>query len=327
MILLVQADGSFPNLALMRIASHYRMSFEEVKFTRNWKDACSTLDRPDRVYVSAIFEKSMRNVEEILKQRPDAIIGGSGTKLGNTLADIGVRTWQKDYSLYPEVRYSIGYTQRGCRFKCGFCVVPKSEGEQSDDERPLEIWRGGRFPRKLMLLDNDFFGGPCWKRNVKEIVGGKFKVCLCQGINLRAITDEQAEALSCMDCRDVKFKTKRIYTAWDNPKEGTAFFDGLDKVLARGVDPDNIMVYMLVGYWPGETIETILDRRDQLRRRGVRPYPMPYRRTTELIGLQRWIVQAWDKAIPWSEWAEAGYQPRNLKRQRDTQLGLFGGAR
>src|ERR1700729_4591710 len=34
-----------------------------------------------------------------------------------------------DYSIYPAFDASIGFTQRGCRLKCGFCVVPKKEGK------------------------------------------------------------------------------------------------------------------------------------------------------------------------------------------------------
>ena len=32
-----------------------------------------------------------------------------------------------DYSIYPGFNASIGFTQRGCRLKCGFCVVQKRQ--------------------------------------------------------------------------------------------------------------------------------------------------------------------------------------------------------
>ena len=87
---------------------------------------------------------------------------------------------------------SIGFTQRGCRLKCGFCVVPKKEGKNRSVKTIADIWRGDPYPRHLHLLDNDFFGQPReqWQARVDEIIDGKFKVCLNQGINTRMIDDE-----------------------------------------------------------------------------------------------------------------------------------------
>jgi hypothetical protein len=39
---------------------------------------------------------------------------------------------------------------------------------------------------------------------------------------------------------------------------------------------------------------------------------MPYVRTPELLGFQRWVIGAYDKRVPWSEWAGARYEPRNI---------------
>jgi len=80
----------------------------------------------------------------------------------------------------------------------------------------------------------------------------------------------------------------------------------------HGVKPRDIMVYMLVGYWPDENEEDRLYRQQQLRDFGAIPYPMPYERTRELVGFQRWIVGAYDKRIPWDEWKKAKYKPERL---------------
>lgn len=42
---------------------------------------------------------------------------------------------------------------------------------------------------------------------------------------------------------------------------------------------------------------------------------MPYVRTPETTGFQRWVIGGYDKSIPWAEWTEARYQPRNLRRR------------
>ena len=77
-----------------------------------------------------------------------------------------------DYSIYPGETRSFGFTQRGCRLKCPFCVVPKKEGAPT---QASELWMIQRFgmPRKIMLLDNDFFGGPNWRGIVEEAVRGE----------------------------------------------------------------------------------------------------------------------------------------------------------
>jgi hypothetical protein len=112
---------------------------------------------------------------------------------------------------------------------------------------------------------------------------------------------------------DDSFRARRIYTAWDNRKDEDRLFAGLRALVRHGVAPDHVMVYMLIGYWPGETPDDWLYRQATLRDFGARPYPMPYVRTPETVGFQRWVVGAYDKRVSWAEWVKARYQPRNLK--------------
>ena len=102
------------------------------------------------------------------------------------------------------------------------------------------------------------------------------------------------------------------FLAWDNRKDEKRLFRGLQFLTSHGVKPDHIMVYMLIGYWPGETVDDWLDRRYALRAFGARPYPMPYVRNRETVGFQRWVIGAYDKRVPWSDWVAAGYEPRKL---------------
>src|SRR5256885_16921060 len=117
----------------------------------------------------------------------------------------------RSYTDYPEFEASIGYTQRGCRMAgpkspCRqFCVVPDKEGFPVGAQTIAEIWRGDPYPRKLHLLDNDFFGGPAWRSRIDEIRQGGFKVCMAQGFNTRLITPEAAEALASVEYRNTKF--------------------------------------------------------------------------------------------------------------------------
>jgi hypothetical protein len=84
-----------------------------------------------------------------------------------------------------------------------------------------DIWRGEPYPKHLHLLDNDFFGQPeeQWRARVAEILDGGFKVCFNQGINIRLITEQAAEWIAKLPYYDDQFKTRRLYTAWDNLKD------------------------------------------------------------------------------------------------------------
>jgi hypothetical protein len=114
-------------------------------------------------------------------------------------------------------------------------------------------------------------------------------------------------------------KVKRIYTAWDNRADEQTLFRGLHALVRYGVKPDHIMVYVLIGFdHATKSARTHLTADDfyrhaKLREFGARPYPMPYVRTPELLGFQRWIIGAYDKGVPWTQWRAARYQPRNLR--------------
>ncbi len=309
-ILLLQLDGRLPNIALMRIAAHHagdevvlRRGGERNLWDQEW----------DKVYASAIFEKTRPAVDRVLREHPSAIIGGTGVNLTTTLESLGITTLEQDYSIYPDFHASIGFLQRGCRLRCEFCVVPRKEGPVREENTVAGLWRGPGHPKELHLLDNDFFGNPSWRARIAEIREGGFKVSFNQGINARCLTEEAAEAIASVNYRDDSMQVKRIYTAWDNRADEAALFAGLNRLVKYGVKPDHIMVFMLCGFWPGEAHRDRDYRRQKLRDFGARPYPMPYARTPELIGFQRWVIGAYDKRIPWAEFAYAKWQPANLK--------------
>jgi hypothetical protein len=314
-VLILQLDGKIPNLALMRISAHHKAMGHDVLFDRSGNPAAvrkGLFDQYDEVYASAIFERTRDLCWKLLESYPLAHIGGSAWEPTLKLEDVGVTTRTLDYSPYPWFRHSLGFTQRGCRLKCPFCVVPVSEGGMREVATVGEVWRGEPWPKELLLLDNDFFGQPNWRQRIREIRDGDFKVCWNQGINVRVIGEEEAAAVASVKYRDDQFRTSRLYTAWDNRKDEDRLFRGLSLLKAAGVKPDHVLVYMLVGYWPGETEEDRLYRHARLREFGCRPYPMPYERTRELVGFQRWVVGAYDKRVGWEKWKKADYDPRKI---------------
>ncbi len=290
-VLLLQLDGKLPNLALMRLAAHHRANGDEVELRH--APSVGAVERRlgdafDAVYASLIFEKTRPVAEALRKVYSRVILGGTGWDLTTTLEQFGVGD-QPDYSIYPKYRHSIGFSQRGCRLKCSFCVVPRKEGTVRSEATIGEIWRGGSYPKEIVLLDNDFFGQSDWRGRIAEIRDGGYKVCFNQGINCRMVSDEAAEAIASVQFRDDQFKTKRLYTAWDSRPDEDVLFRGLNRLAKCGVKPDQIMVYVLVGFWADETEDDWLYRARRLREFGCRPYPMPYVRNHLTVGFQRWV--------------------------------------
>jgi len=325
-ILLFQLDGRQPNMALMRLAHHHRVLGHGVELRRAGNAAAlePRMGDPiwDRVYASSIFESSRPLCERVLQLYPMAELGGTGWVLGKQLEHVGVSSQGPlDYSDY-KVRYSMGFTQRGCRLACEFCVVPKKEGKVKPWSTIREIWRGGDHPKEILLLDNDFFGNPDWRARIAELREGDFKVCFNQGINARMLNDETAAAIASVKFKDDSFSRPRIYTAWDGKKDERTLMRGLEALAAAGVKPNQIMVYMLIGFELGETHADRDYRRNKLREFGVRPYPMPHARSgrsrsgaagEELVAFQRWCIQRKDQFVPWSEWwGKAKGNPRKL---------------
>jgi hypothetical protein len=299
---LTQLDGELPNLALMKLAHWHRARGDQVTVTRSIE---RDLFEPayGRVYGSAIFGFSQLRLMRFMRQWPDSIVGGTGTTNVQTVEElIGDEYEHYDYEGWPEVDYSIGFLQRGCRLSCKFCVVPKKEGKPRSTNTVANLWRGAPHSRKLHILDNDFFGNPEWRERVAEIREGKFRVCLSQGINTRLIDDEAAEALATIEYRDTKFQRRRLYTAWDNLKDEERFFAGVDRLERAGVPPTNLMAYMLIGYDKNETWPRLWHRFNRMVERGVKPYPMVFDRSRrDLLAFQRWVLTGLYRIVPWSE--------------------------
>lgn len=300
---LTQIDGALPNLALMRLAYHYRTLGAQVHLTRDVERGLFE-PRYDHVYGSTIFKFSAERVAAFRRFFPEAVVGGTGSGSWVRLEDVvGGISDRVDYSDYPRVDYSIGFLQRGCRLNCGFCVVPKKEGSPFYVKGVDELWRGEPWPKKLHILDNDFFGVPQWREQIEHIKVGGFRVCLSQGINVRLINEDAATALASIQYRDSKFRVRRLYTAWDNLGNEKVFFRGIDMLNAAGIPSKHLLVYMLVGYAKGETWDDIHYRFNRMVERGLLPYPMVYdmgRR--DLRHFQRWAVRGLYRAVPFSEY-------------------------
>ncbi|TAN59497.1 MAG: hypothetical protein EPN20_14955, partial [Magnetospirillum sp.] len=182
--------------------------------------------------------------------------------------------------------------------------------------------RGEGHARKLLLLDNDFFGQPKeqWQARIAEIRDGGFRACFSQGINIRLVDDAAAEALASVQYRDDGFQVRRLYTAWDNLGDERAFFRGVERLVKAGIPPKHLMAYMLIGFDPAETMDRILYRFGRMVEAGILPYPMVFDPARlDLKRFQRWAITGLYRAVPWTD-----YDPHYRRRNRDDggQLAL-----
>lgn len=293
----------------MRLSAWHRARGDEIHFFRT---PYRQLGEPDysAVYGSAIFAFSADRVARFTTEFPEAVVGGTGSPRQDLTVEALIGDFDiLDYGPWPEFSASLGFTQRGCRFKCGFCVVPGKEGRPQPVASIATIWRGEPWPRHLHLLDNDFFGQrkDAWQARLTEIREGGFKVCFSQGINVRVITDEIAAALASIDYRDDQFGRRRIYTAWDSLGDEGLFFNGVDRLEAAGVLPSHLMVYMLVGYDPAETWSSIFHRFNRMVERGIKPFPMVYGDRERLVPMGGLNVRVGHQRLKdFQRWVNAG---------------------
>lgn len=308
-IRLTKLDGKLPNLALMKLAHFHKTQGDEVFYEESIKRGIFEPNY-DRVYGSAIFTETAHKVFLFRQNFPQAIVGGTWCDdydlTVESIIGCGEDEYENyDYSIYPTFQDSIGFTQRGCRLKCGFCVVSQKEGKNRSVNGIADIWRGDGHPKHLLLLDNDFFGQDEWQRKAGDIIDGNFKVCFSQGINVRLIEGkpqtefhlidlQAAQMLAQMKIRDSDFQAKRIYTAWDNARDEKVFLKGIDILLNAGIKPRYIMVYFLCNYWKKGLTDDVWHRFNKMVEIGLLPFPMIYDKPNadpKLKAFQRFVIQ------------------------------------
>ena len=282
-------DSKIPNLALMKVSQFHKEQNHDVEmYNPLW------LNSYDKIYASKVFDFSDGSM--LLEDR--MVIGGTGWNSVNLPQEI--EDCVPDYEIY-KYKHSIGFTMRGCRFVCKFCVVPEKEGRPKSNNTIDEIWTN-RDSDFIVLLDNDFFGNPEWKDRIKEIKDFNLKVNFSQGLNIRIITDEQAEALASVRFRTLSGKSKRVHFAWDRINDEKWIDKGMQRCFDAGLKPDQMCFYVLIGF--DSTPEQDYYRVMKLREYGCNPYVMPYNKE-DLYQKRftRWVNhKAIFKTVKWEDY-------------------------
>ncbi len=285
-------NTGFPNLALMKISAWHKKQGHEVEMY-----SPLFIDSYDKIYASKIFDFS--DGSQLMPERMET--GGTGYDMTKTLPD-EVELMTPDYSIY-NYPHSIGFTMRGCRLKCSFCVVPKKEGKPVSHSTIADIWTQ-RESDFVVLLDNDFFGNPEWSDRIEEIKHYNLKVNFSQGLNIRNLKPEQAEAIASVRFSNMHDTKKQVHFAWDDPRHEKLIHRGIERCLHAGIKSSQMAFYLLIGYHSTE--EQDLHRVKTLLDYGCDPYAMPYDKSDHYQRrFARWVNhKAILKSVPWRDYKQ-----------------------
>ena len=303
---LYDVDSTIPNLSLMRISAHYKQQGRDTELYMPIRRHLY-----DRVYASKIFKYSSGEMIT-----PDMTVGGTGIDLKIELPE-EMREADPDYGLYG-FEHSIGFAMRGCRFRCGFCVVPEKEGRARANHSIEKIWtnRGSDF---VWLLDNDFFGNPLWRERIGEIRELNLRVCFLQGLNIRIITEEQAQSLASVKFRSKSGKSSVCSFAWDRIRDEKLIRKGIQRLQAAGIKTWQMQFFVLIGY--DTTEEQDLHRVMMLKGLGCDPYAMPYDKSDPYQRrFCRWVNRR--EVFQKVEWKD--YTRKKIVEEDPNQLRMFG---
>lgn len=235
-------DSKKPNLAAMKISAWHKANGDEVELN-------FPLCNADFTYASVLFNWT-----------PDPhadLIGGS--KYPHIKLDPEIDKMKPDYSLYPKIDYSLGYTYKACPRTCDFCIVPK----QNNDDKHYSIWtfHDPKF-KKICLLNNNTLADFLWQETFEEIKDAGLKPILEQGVDCRLVTEENSQYLK---------EVKPLYIAWDSPEHEMEILRGLNYLQSAGCK--EIRCYVLIGN--NTTEDEDLYRVMKLWELGIDPFVMP----------------------------------------------------
>jgi len=310
-ILLVDVDGTIPNLALMKISAWHKERGDTTTLAKS--NQCIGRNRYltkspytdgefDKAYISCIFKANKPYVDGMITfMKSSGIefdVGGVGYDMEKDLTK-EIEHIMPDYDLYDE-KYSMGYTSRGCIRSCDFCVVSEKEGMIYDNASISEFWDESHD--KVVLLDNNFLAAPKWEEALKFIYEHDLKVNFNQGLDIRLVNDKNAKALSKLRIENITGKTDQVHFAFDDIRYEKAVRKGVATLVKHGIKARRLMVYMLIGY--NSTFKEDMYRFKVLRELGTDPFTMKFVRTNRLVNdFSNWVNGRVYKVCEWNEYS------------------------
>lgn len=287
---LIDVDGhNYPNLPLMKLSAWHKAQGDSVE----WYEPMFS-GHMDKVYVSKVFSFSEDYAYNI--DADEVVKGGSGYCIslvnGKEVYDKSkdiqlpppIEHIYPDYSIYGITDRAYGFMSRGCPRGCDFCHVKAKEGLRSHKVADLEeFWNGQPF---IDILDPNTLACSEWSDILTQLAKSRAKVNFNQGLDIRLMTEEKAEALA-------EIKLEMVHFAWDRYEDKDMILPKLEmykrKVKCGRHFP---VVYVLCNY--DSDLSQDLERVYELRKLDYQPYIMLYDKEHIPKGhllrrLQRWV--------------------------------------
>jgi hypothetical protein len=300
----------FPPLGLLRISTWHKQKGNKVDFVKEnppidyfGYSYPKLKEWYDLIYITSLFTYHHKEVVSSIKKYqllyPDAEIKVGGV-MATLLSDLikretgitphigllmEVEECPPDYSLFPNLRYSITFTSRGCFRKCRYCVVPTIE--------PLyfvrENWEKDVLPahERIIFWDNNWLGSPNFYKDVEKLKNIGKNYDFNQGLDCKLFDEEKVKLL-----RQTKIHPLRF--AFDNPSQDGDIQKAI--LIAKNHGFRDIRVYVLYNSEEKyDTPEYFYYRVNKLNKLGAAVYPMRYRPIKSVHA--HWVSPRWDKEI------------------------------
>ena len=171
-----------------------------------------------------------------------------------------------DYSLYPDIDYSIVWTSRGCVRNCGFCAIPKMEGEI----RHIENWEKqiNMYKPRILAIDNNFTAcsNEWFERVCKRLAYFKKTVDFNQSVDCRLFTEFHAKWFSKVRLECLRFSYDGKHVSEKKVRDAVE--------LARSYGHNDIRFDVLYNW--KDTPEEFWHRLDVLCELKVKAFPMKF---------------------------------------------------
>jgi hypothetical protein len=268
---IVTPDSKIPNLAAMKISAWHKEQGDTVELN-------FPLNKADFTYASVLFDWTPDPLADL--------VGGS--KYPESKLDPAIDSMKPDYSLYPNIDYSMGYTYKACPRTCDFCIVPK----QKNDEKHYSIWdfHDPRF-KKICLLNNNTLADLYWRDTFEEIIDAGLIVVDQNGYDARYITEEVADYF-----KRLRFQGY-LHVAWDYMEHEEEVLKGICNLIKAGVK--RIMCYIMIGHTTHEEnlYRTLVLQQDF----NIDPFVMPLNKHDSYQkSFTRWVNhKAIFKSVTW----------------------------
>jgi hypothetical protein len=329
-ILLVEPGykTEYPPLGLMKISTWHKRRGDYVDFIKHTPEQCQTgvLKHPldfsgsykpyrqhyDIIYITTLFTYYLREVVETIEfykslfphseirvggilatLLPDSIEKQTGIKPHKGLLRNDVESCPPDYSLFPNLDYSITFATRGCVNDCPFCAVKEHEPEfVVKDNWPEDI---NLLYTRAVFWDNNWFYSPNLEKDIRKLLEFKKRgvkvIDFNQGLDCRLFDEQMAK-----DLKDVPIKPLRF--AFDNHSEDGYIQKAIE--LARKYGKKDVRVYVLYNFESEkDTPDYFFYRINEINRLGAFAYPMRYRPLDALNTqqCQTHISKSWDAEL------------------------------